>query len=163
MSSQKISPVGMAQSKSIFRSFLRATSGVAAVELALVTPFLALLLVGVIDFGLAWSQQMALSNAARAGAQYTIVRKPVQADIDDIKSAIEETAPEGVVVETEVRFYCECPNSGQEVACNTNCGEGIERQSFVEIDVSYEHELLLPYPAIGDAINLNTTAIIRLN
>ena len=152
-----------ARPKGGLKPFLRARSGVAAVELALVTPFLVLLAVGVVDFGLAWNQQMALSNAVRAGAQYAIVRKPVQADVQNIIDAVEETAPEGVVVDTDVRFYCECPNTSTEVACDTDCGGGVERQSFVEIGIQSNHSLLLPYPGLGGDIDLGNTAIVRLN
>lgn len=40
-------------------------SGAAAVELALVLPFLLLLVCGVVDFGRAYNAQITLSNAAR--------------------------------------------------------------------------------------------------
>ena len=152
-----------ARPKGAPRRFLRDRSGVAAVELALATPFLVLLAVGVVDFGLAWNQQMALSNAVRAGAQYAIVRKPVQADVDKIIAAVEATAPAGAEVTTKVKFYCECPGNSDPVDCSTNCGGGVERQSFVEIDIQATHEMLLPYPGIGGDISLGNTAIVRLN
>ena len=43
--------------------------GAAAVELALVLPFLLLLLFGMIDFGRAYNMQLSLTHAAREGAR----------------------------------------------------------------------------------------------
>lgn len=51
-------------------SRVRRTHGVAAVEFALVLPFLMLLLAGIMDFGRAYSLRVTLTNAAREGARY---------------------------------------------------------------------------------------------
>lgn len=52
------------------RERLRAgDAGAAAVELALILPFLLLLLGGIIDFGLAFSARISLTHAAREGAR----------------------------------------------------------------------------------------------
>ena len=48
--------------------------GAAAVELALVLPVLLLLLLGIIDFGRAWSWQIALTQAAREGVRVAALR-----------------------------------------------------------------------------------------
>jgi Flp pilus assembly protein TadG len=44
-------------------------SGAAAVELALVLPFLLLLVCGIVDFGRAYNAHMTLTNAAREGVR----------------------------------------------------------------------------------------------
>lgn len=51
------------------RRALGREDGLAAVELALALPFLALLLVGLVDIGTVVYQQMQLAAAARAGAE----------------------------------------------------------------------------------------------
>lgn len=51
------------------RTRLRNDSGVAAVELALTLPILVLFLGGIIDFGLAFHNQISLTHAAREGAR----------------------------------------------------------------------------------------------
>lgn len=155
-----------ARPKPGLRRFLTATSGVAAVELALATPFLVALAVGVVDFGLAWNRQMSLANAVRAGAQYAIVRKPVQEDVANIVDAVTATLPEGFTVTAEypnVEFFCECPNTGVKVACTFDCGGGVNRQSFVFIEIKEDHEMLLAYPGIGGIIKLGDDATVRLN
>ncbi|WP_344818852.1 TadE/TadG family type IV pilus assembly protein [Microbacterium soli] len=47
--------------------------GAAAVEFALVVPLLVLLLLGIIEFGWTFNQQVSLSNAARESARYYAV------------------------------------------------------------------------------------------
>lgn len=44
--------------------------GAAAVELALLLPVLMLLVMGIVDFGIVFHQQVSLSGAAREGARY---------------------------------------------------------------------------------------------
>ena len=48
---------------------LRDDRGVAAVEAAIITPVFLLLIVGVIEFGLAFKDQLAITSAVRAGAR----------------------------------------------------------------------------------------------
>lgn len=47
--------------------------GAAAVEFALVVPILLLILIGIINFGFVFAQQISLNNAARQAARYAVV------------------------------------------------------------------------------------------
>ena len=58
----------------------RGDRGAAAVELALVLPVLMLLVLGIIDFGLAYNRQITLSGGAREGARWLALH-PAQADV----------------------------------------------------------------------------------
>jgi Flp pilus assembly protein TadG len=53
----------------------RTDSGAAAVEFAIVVPVLLLLVFGIITFGIIFSQQLTLNNAAREGARKAIVNE----------------------------------------------------------------------------------------
>src|SRR5438874_13180315 len=55
------------------RGRLRARAGQSLVETALVIPVLALLTFGLLDFGRAYSSQVALTNAARQGVRTGIL------------------------------------------------------------------------------------------
>src|SRR3546814_2619523 len=57
---------------------LRCQRGSVTVEGALVAVLLGVLLLGVIDFGLAFRRQSELANAVRAGTQFALVRRPQQ-------------------------------------------------------------------------------------
>jgi Flp pilus assembly protein TadG len=56
-----------------YRDEARNDTGAAAVEFALVLPLLLLVVVGIIQFGRVYSQQIELEGAANAGARYLAV------------------------------------------------------------------------------------------
>ncbi len=53
----------------ILRRFGRRDDGQALVEFALITPFLLVFLVGIIEFGRAWNAHQVVTDAAREGAR----------------------------------------------------------------------------------------------
>jgi Flp pilus assembly protein TadG len=55
-------------------ALLRSRSGNAAVEFALIAPLLLGMLLGMIDVGMGFYQEMEVENAAQAGAQYALVK-----------------------------------------------------------------------------------------
>jgi Flp pilus assembly pilin Flp len=55
-----------------FSQLLFDAKGAVAVEFAVVSVFLSLLFIGMIDFGLGFWEQMLVGNAARAGAEWAI-------------------------------------------------------------------------------------------
>lgn len=54
-------------------SLLRRRDGTAAVEMALISPVLMILLAGIIDFGRAYREEIALSSAVAAASQYALL------------------------------------------------------------------------------------------
>lgn len=146
------------------RRFCRAETGLAAIELAFATPFLAILAVGLIDFGLAWTRQMQLANAARAGTQYAIVRKPNNnQEVLDIKTAALSAVPEDFGGTASVDLYFWCPDTQQEVNSDTVCPSGNNREVFVEIEILEDYEMLFEYFGIGGTLSLGDIRTVRLS
>jgi Flp pilus assembly protein TadG len=54
----------------------RGDSGASAVEFALVVPLLLLIVFGIINFGIIFSQQLTINNAVREGARRAVVADP---------------------------------------------------------------------------------------
>ena len=144
--------------------------GSVSVEGAFVAISLFALLLGVIDFGLAFHRQSELENAVRAGTQYATVRRPQQGNVEPIRDAVYQAAPfaEGTPgTALEVEFYCECPD-GTASQCSAPggvalCASGAERSSFLRVRLSETYELLLPYPGFGGALDLAAEGAVRLN
>ncbi|WP_193368154.1 TadE/TadG family type IV pilus assembly protein [Pelagibius marinus] len=140
------------------------------VEGAFVATILGLLLIGVIDFGLAYKRHAELENAVRAGTQYALVRRPQQGDIDPIRDAVWATAPfyEGAPgTALDVEFYCECPD-GTPSQCSAPggvalCSGGFERSAFVRVRLSQDFDLLFAYPGVGTSVDLSAEGSVRLN
>ena len=63
----------MRQFTSILRRFGRRNDGQALVEFALLTPFLLVFLVGILEFGRAWNAHIVVTQAAREGARKAAV------------------------------------------------------------------------------------------
>jgi Flp pilus assembly protein TadG len=59
----------------IWRRLLRSSEGTSAVEFAIVLNLLILLIMGMLEFGLAFSMRQVIINASREGARYGIVYK----------------------------------------------------------------------------------------
>lgn len=139
-------------------------SGLAAVELALLAPFLTLLMIAMTDYGLAWTRQMALANAVRAGTQYAMIRRPMEGDVSGIHQRVIDAAPADVGGTPQVTFICECPD-GQAVAdCNpAACGAGVDLRHYVTVTLQEDYPLILSYPGISNPIRLENSATIRLN
>jgi Flp pilus assembly protein TadG len=79
------------------RSLLRRREGTAAVELALISPLLMLLLAGIIDFGRAFREEIELASAVAAASQYALLNV---ATINSAGAAGLATALTGIVANT---------------------------------------------------------------
>ena len=82
-------------------------AGGAVVELALVLPLIVLVFVGTIDFGRVFYASQALTNAARAGAQYGAHSAARSADLAGMKSTAEAATNTPGIVATPSRL-CQC-------------------------------------------------------
>lgn len=155
----------------LLRRLLADQAGSITMEAVLGFVALLILLLGVIDFGLAYKQKMGIENAVKAGIQYSIVRKPIQGNLTPINNAVIAAAPTPSAGQSNVltsSMFCECAN-GVAAACLSTggtpliCADGSTRRSFIKIKLSQTYKLLFPYPAFGNTITLSNTETVRLN
>lgn len=158
--------------------FFRSESGGMLVETAFGVLLLSTLMVGIIDFGLAYSRQMAMSNAVRAGVQLALVRHPsldpsadsAQAltSINEIRGAVLASAtflesdPGAEALKVTLRCTCpdmtpiDCfPESGSIPPCQT-------RRTYVDVAMRLEYDMLVPIEAVGQSVTLSANNSIRL-
>lgn len=153
-----------------WRAFGDCRRGSVTIEGAFVAIILGALLIGIIDFGLAYRRHAQLENAVRAGTQYAMVRRPQQGDVDPIRDAVYETAPfaEGTPgTGLEVEFYCECPD-GAPAQCSAPggvalCTSGVDRYAFLRVRLSEDYGLIFAYPGVGTSVDLSAEGSVRLN
>ena len=88
--------------------FLRCTKGAAALEAAIITAFLMLLTVGVVDLGMAMFRMMQVNAAAQAGAMYGALHKSVKlSDFEGImKAAAGDLADDIIITPSFRRVRC---------------------------------------------------------
>jgi Flp pilus assembly protein TadG len=126
------------------------------VELAVVLPFLLLLLLGAIDFGRAYYLSIEVANAARAGVQYG-VRNP--ADFAGMQSAAKSDAVDIPSLDATAASGCECSdgsNSASPCANPPACtGNPVD---FVEVRTSATYTPMVPWPGGLASIPLSAQA-----
>ncbi|MBI4261201.1 MAG: pilus assembly protein [Actinobacteria bacterium] len=99
------------------RSRLRREDGVAAVEFAIVSTVLFLVLFGIIEFGRTYSEYEVLQGAAREGARRAAVRAPADEVVAAVYAAAEPYTPSSGPA---VSGQCSETTVGQQVSVSWN-------------------------------------------
>jgi Flp pilus assembly protein TadG len=138
-------------------------SGVAALELALATPVLLLMVTGSADFGRILYQEHRLAAAARAGTQYAMQSSSTWIDTTNITAAVRadanDTTAQSLTVTSSV---CTCPNGTAVCSTGTNCSGSTIAGTYVKVTVSTSYSTLLRYPFIARPISLSGRSLIRV-
>ena len=127
--------------------------GAAAVEFAIVLPFLALLLFGIIEFSLLLYNQQVITNAAREGARAAVNPIPKIDDPQDIEDIV--TA----YVDGRMISFGNNPNAlvTQVSGLNGNAGDNLT------VTVTYEYGFLVPgFFNLGPTYDLQSATVMKL-
>jgi Flp pilus assembly pilin Flp len=143
----------------------RGQAGVSAVELAMIAPVLALLIVGTVDYGLVWTRNTQITNAVRAGTQYAMIRRPIQGDTTAIRQQVIDAAPAPKIGshDPQVTLFCECPGGTAAAGCDPAVCAPADMETFISITLSEQYPLLLDYPGFNNPVTLTQSSIMRLN
>lgn len=152
--------------------------GSMAVEAAAVVTVLALVMAGVVDFGLAYVRQMEIANAARAGIQFALARHPTTPEllgelpasvttIQTIRDRVIASAPflsSDPGDDLQVCVLYRCPDGG-ESPCVPNPGAAAcaNAETYLSISFNSTYQPILPYPGVPESMPLGSTATVRLN
>jgi Flp pilus assembly protein TadG len=137
---------------------LKNQKGAAAVEFAIVLPFLVLLVFGMIEFGILYYNQQVITNASREGARAGLV--------GDCNKRLDDTQISQIVTDYCIFLYpcptdtepdkkCECKRL---ITFNTTnnppvtdvepksrgCGSGVGVGHDLTVNVTYDYDFLLP-------------------
>lgn len=134
--------------------------GSALVEFALMTPFLLLLLAGVLDYGQALSKATRIANAARIGAQYGSSSIARSSDTAGIQAAAVNSAPGFSGLSVSSVQFCQCPG-GTPVSCSGSCGSG-KRLMYVQVTVSATSATIFSYSGLPFTGNISRRATMRV-
>jgi Flp pilus assembly protein TadG len=142
------------------RRFLRALgcdAGGALIETALVLPLLAVMLLGVVEIGMAEYQSIEVSNAARAGVQYGAQGLGYVTDLTGIQRAATNDAP-NVTLATPQTFTSWVP-TGTPLAC----ANGGPVETILKVTTRATFTPLIHIPGISSSITLNGWAIQKVS
>jgi len=143
----------------VARRFSKTERGSAAVELAVISPLLLLLIIGVLDYGRAFYTSITVANAARAGAEYGAQGPVESGNIDGMKDFAQGDGQEAGTLTLSARRYCEC--GGAAAPCTTACAGGAAPAVFVEVTATKPLSMLLPYPGLPGTLTISRMATFR--
>jgi Flp pilus assembly protein TadG len=121
--------------------------GVAAVELAVVLPFLAFLFVIAVDYGRIFYYSLTVENCARNGALYG--SDPLAASQSPYKS-ISEAA------------LADASNLSPQPTVSSRNGADPAGNSYVEVTVSWQFSTITNYPGVPSVTTLSRTVRMRV-
>jgi Flp pilus assembly protein TadG len=109
----------------------------AAVEFAIIATFLSLLVLGAIDFGMGYWEQIQVGNAARAGAEYAVLNGYNQSNIQNAVTSA--TALTSVAASPAPTQACGCPSATTGISaatCGAACTGGGTAGKYVTVNAT---------------------------
>ena len=138
-------------------------SGQTILEVALLTPVLLLLAVGIIEIGRYAYYSILVANAARAGAQYGAQSLATAADTAGIRTAAENDGQNVAGLTVTTQQECGCTGSSIGSSCPaTNCSSPSHALVYVQVSTSGKFNSLFKYPGIPTSITVNSTELMRV-
>jgi Flp pilus assembly protein TadG len=136
--------------------------GATAVELALVAPVLAIILVPMTDLAMGAYRQMQVTTAVEAGARYAVLHG---FDSTGISNAVTSaTSLAGIDVTPAPAQSCGCV-SGTSIAaatCGAACADGNVAGTYVTVNANTPYALLFAYPGLGNPLTLSAQSTVRI-
>jgi Flp pilus assembly protein TadG len=129
------------------------------IEFALSAPLLLLLLAGVLNYAMALRVAIAVSDAARAGAQYGALTPSNAADIAGIAAAARNSAPELTGLTAEASRVCKCAG-GASGSCSATCMSG-PLEIYVVVTAHAVAPNCFSYPGLSFSGAVAATAVMR--
>lgn len=120
--------------RSLLHAFRRDHRANAAVEFALLAPFLLFLIAGTIDLGLGFQEKVKLQSALNSGMQH--IMQTQGADIATSREVVAYGLGAGNAADIEMDTFCTC--SSKKAGCKTSCTSGLDRFASGAVSVAYK-------------------------
>jgi Flp pilus assembly protein TadG len=156
------------------------TSGVAAIEFAIIVPILVLMVVATADIGMGFYRKMQVEGATQAGAEWAIKNG---FDANAMSNAVisATSAPALSVSPAPVQFvsatsapalsvspapvqFCGCANGSaiSTVACGTTCPGGASAGTYTTVSAQMTYNTILNYGFFPSTYNFSSQSTVRL-
>lgn len=166
------------------KKLLHREEGSIAVEFAFVVTILSVMVVGVLDYGIAYTREMQMSNAVRAGTQFALARHPdigADADLNDalisvgtIRDQVALAAPfvTDPTNQIDISISCDCLDASSNPLTSACTSEAELSASCVTVEATYlsvemsvPYDLTLTFPGFPSQLNLSSdhTVLIQKN
>jgi Flp pilus assembly protein TadG len=138
------------------------SSGVAAIEMALLAPVLTLMMISVVDIGLGVYRKMQAENAAQVGAQYAMRNG---FDANAISNAvISATSSLAITASPAPVKFCGCATSSgvSTVSCGGTCPGGAVAGTYTTVSAQATYRTTLNYLVVAQTYNFSAQSTARL-
>jgi Flp pilus assembly protein TadG len=137
--------------------------GQSAVELAIIVPVLALMLVAIADFGRVFFVSVAVNNAARASAQFGSQSATTAADPTGMIAAANADAANIPNFGTPTTSQCTCKSPpGSVPPCASTYCTDTTTATYVTVNTSATYNTILNYPGVPSSMALTGKAIMQV-
>lgn len=148
----------VASRHAIVGRLIRCNAGNVSVELALLSPILMLVFLGVVEYGRAYTEQLNLSRMARVQLQYAVENLGTSTVLDEI-DAHSVTLPSGDTVSYAATTSCECLGAG--AGCQTLCDGTSLPQMEIQVAATRSLTPLIFFPGHSGPLTLTATTAMR--
>jgi Flp pilus assembly protein TadG len=127
-------------------SFLRDSDGAVTIELAMVAPILAAMLIGLVDLGNAYSKKLRLEQVAQRTVEKVMQNSFKVADAATLKTEAETGAGTGATA--TVTFWLECngvteTGATAAAAFASECADGEQYSRHVQVSIVKPHTAII--------------------
>lgn len=139
--------------------YFKNVRGSVAIEMALITPFLALLLSGIINFGLILANQNQLYGVVNAGMLYAAGAGATMtpAKVQTVMQGASSMTPLTITTSS----FCQCAGAG--AACTSTCSDGSVPRTYITMTAQSSVTLIAPDFIINNPFTTSATGTVRTN
>lgn len=144
-------------------AILRDERGQALAEFALILPLILFFIAGVVEMGRAWNIKQAVTDAAREGARYTVVKDDAVPTLDDVETKIEQRLALVGITESTIGFSSADPDCSVVADCFHN-DAGYGKEMTVSVATQFQMGLvgaLLGWAGVPAEVTISTNATMR--
>ena len=124
--------------------FLSENSGASAVEFALISPILIMLIIGTVDIGLLINDRIEMQNISNSVAEY-VAKTQDDSDIEIIAAEMHGSDYEGVTLTSQ--FECECLDAVVQI-CPVVCADDDYQRRYISVSASRPFDPIFLYPTM---------------
>ncbi len=143
----------------------RSERGQALAEFALVLPLVLLFIAGIIEMGRAWNIKQAVTDAAREGARYTVVKDPAITSLAQVQAKIQERLALASIEQSNIVISSADPSCAVVATCfHQQNGSANGKEMTVSVSTQFQMGLigtLLSWAGAPSVVTIATTATMR--
>ena len=153
--------------KALWAAFRGSRGGAVTIELALLAPVMAFMLIGAIDYGNFIYQKMEVQNASRAGVQYAIQASANATDTSSIEAAVRAASDLPTSTTVISATFCGCADGTESDtdtigSCSGACDGGEFPALSVRVTVSNTYSSMVDYPGIDDELTIIGVTVMQV-